>query len=66
MNRRRRHFFSWLTDRVIALSPNRMDGAERARRLGRFDYVSNVARWPLRMTEHLRDRLRTKWLTLRR
>jgi len=66
MNRKRRHLFAWLTEKAIALSPNRMDARERSQRLSRETYISTVTRWPLRMTEYLRDRLRATWLTLRR
>ncbi len=66
MNRTRQRWISRLIEAVIALAPNRMDAEERRKRLSRFSFETNVTRWPLRMTERLRDRLRSAWLTLKR
>jgi len=58
MNRSRRRWFSFLTDWTIRLSRARPDEES----IQQQDYVTNTARWRLRMTDFLRNRLRIKWL----
>ena len=66
VDRVRQSLFSWLTDWAIRLAPNRADPADKERRARRFTFRQTIAGWPLRMTTFLRDRLRPKWLSVKR
>jgi hypothetical protein len=64
MNRRRRKLFSLLTDWTVGLSRRGRETLSRSE-LHSFDFDSNVNRWPLRMSDSLRTRLRRRWLRIR-
>ncbi len=57
--------FGMLVDLVVRCGP-RPDPADMAARMSALDSDISVGRWPLRMTAFLRDRLRPRWLRLRR
>jgi len=66
LKRVRRSLLAMLADLAIGLCPRQPDGEDMGRRRERLSFGTNVSRLPLRMTEFLRDRLRGRWLRLRR
>lgn len=66
MHRRRGKLFSWLTDWAVRLS-RRHDPTPQALAHARSrDFSSNTSRIGVRFTDFLRNRLRTRWLRIRR
>lgn len=55
-----------LTEFMIRLRGHRPDPDDANRRRKQMDYETNTSRLGLRMTESLRDRLRRKWIKIRK
>ena len=66
MRSRRQKWYALLTDWAVLLSSNRMDQQEAAERMRRLSFDDNVTRMGIRMTEFVRDRLRRRWLRMRK
>ena len=66
MTRTRRRWFSFLADLAIRLTRNQFGRKEMNRRMKRMSFETDVSRLGVRMTETLRDRLRRRWLKVRR
>jgi hypothetical protein len=66
MRSRRQKLYVWLADWAVLLSANRMNHKEVAERMRRLSFDNNVTRMGVRMTDFLRDRLRRRWLRIRK
>ncbi|MHC4441298.1 MAG: hypothetical protein ACYTBZ_18345 [Planctomycetota bacterium] len=66
MNRVLRRCYSMLIDLIIYLRRDRPDRDDMDKRMRRASYETDVSRWPLRMTGLLRDRLRRRWLRIKK
>ena len=66
MKTTRRAWFSILADTAIRMGQSAPIGEELRRAVSRDALNADTRRWPLRMTEFLRNRLRSRWLRLRR
>jgi len=66
MNRARRKWYVMLVDLAIRLTGGKPDRQEQARQVRRASFSTDVSRFPLRMTGFLRERLRRRWLRIRR
>jgi hypothetical protein len=66
MNAAGQRWYSFLVDLAIRLHMWRPGPEEVAEHSRRVSFGTNVSRFPLKMTEFLRDRLRGKWLRIRK
>lgn len=61
-----RRWYSMLVDLAIRMHVYRPDPDEVREQVRRQSFETNVFRWPLRITEFLRDRLRKRWMRIRK
>ena len=55
-----------MTDLMIRLRGHRTDRVDMDEHRRRVSFETDVSRFPLRMTAFLRDRLRRRWLRMKR
>jgi len=66
MNTVSRKWYSFLADLAIRLHVRRPGPEEIADRARRAEFDANVSRFPLRITQFLRDRLRMRWMRIQK
>ncbi len=66
MNAAGRKWYSFVADLAIRLHVWRPGSEEISERSRRLSFETNVSRFPLRLTEFLRDRLRLRWLRVKK
>lgn len=66
MNAAGRKWYSFMVDLAIRLRVWRPGSEEIGERSRRMSFETNVARLPIRITEFLRDRLRFRWMRVKK
>lgn len=64
MNAAGRKWYSFVVDLAIRLHVWRPGAEEISEWWRRMSFETNVSRFPLRLTEFLRDRLRLRWMRI--